>query len=40
MVRDEHTISDGAGVGFVKPDHLGIFGANLDLFVELRTQQD
>lgn len=36
----QHTISDAAGLGFVKLDHLGSFGANLNLFVELRTQEN
>ncbi len=40
MVRDKHTVSSGAGLGFVKPDHLGNFGANLNLFVELQTQEN
>lgn len=39
-VADKRTISDGAGLGFVKPDHFGSFGANLNLFIELRTHTD
>lgn len=40
MAGQERTVSDGAGLHFVKQDHLGIFGANLNLFVELQTQED
>lgn len=40
IVKDKYTISNGAGLGFVKPDHLGSFGANLNLFVELQTQEN
>lgn len=36
----QHTVSDAAGLGFVKLDHLGSFGANLNLFVELQTQEN
>lgn len=39
-VGGERTVSDGAGLGFVKPDHSGVFGANLDLFEELQTQDN
>lgn len=38
-MRERHTISNGAGLGFVKPDQLCSFGANLNLFVELKRQQ-
>lgn len=40
MVRHERTVSDGAGLGFVKSDHLGSFGANLNLFIDLKTQEN
>lgn len=36
----ERTVSDGAGLGFVKTDHSGVFRANLDLFEELQTQDN
>lgn len=32
-----HTVADGAGLCFVKTDHLGNSGANLNLFVDLPT---
>lgn len=38
--RDKPTISDGAGLGFVKADHLGSFGTDLNLFVELQKQEN
>lgn len=34
------TVANGAELGLVKPDHLCVFGANLNLFVELQTQRN
>lgn len=33
------TVAGAAGLGLVKPDHFCVFGANLNLFVELQTQR-
>lgn len=35
IVRNKHTISVVAELGFVKLDDFGTFGINLNLFVEL-----
>lgn len=34
------TVANGAELGLVKLDHLCVFGANLNLFVELQTQRN
>lgn len=39
LVRNQHTVSDGGRLGFVKADHLCDLGANLNLFVELQKQK-
>lgn len=38
--REERTVTDGAGLGLVEADHFGVFEANLDLFEELRAQDN
>lgn len=38
--REERTVTDGAGLSLVEADHFGVFEANLDLFEELRAQDN
>lgn len=39
-VGEERTVADGAGFHLVEADHFGVFEANLDLFDELRAQDN